>query len=574
MKIKMEMKTKAKTDEAENIQDNKKRISSISYIADFFKTAVIYLLTASMLTTAGLYINNLQNAGQAAEIPWEKMRILDIGGTVLSEMAINENHINPVQITITAEGNSFTAIYNNKSILDIYEGFKYSIRGIFSKNSGCRRLEKEEGEKLWKECTEKENSVYIKYAGDYIYPVIYTFLDKTLDIKNMADAFSDPSDKSREFALVHELFIIEEVEESPVYGIAKDMAGNVSVFIPEKETGEIIKSHINAANLLTYNNIAGVRVIPCEFLKGGDISSKTGVNGNNIKNLKFPVDFHLFYNYNTYSLILKFSNPVLGENDKIDTGKISVRNLFKILNFNIESSRSHLINNGIAFVDRKNTVSFYNDGQIIYNYRPPDLNLSNSLSSGSDETGGIHLSKFLGYDADYYTSYEKIKAASVFVSNIDNELTGNECNVYLESIASDSDENLEVIFCYYYEGIKIKINGSEEGIAVTINKNSIIEVNIKSLNVSVSSQNMIKNMNPVLILSRIDDLISQDIKNVEEAEQPEQIPEQIKEGAAKKYKLRYDKIQDKFIVNEFELIYNIDYTDGNNDSVKAVWEIK
>ena len=48
-----------------------------------------------------------------------------------------------------------------------------------------------------------------------------------------------------------------------------------------------------------------------------------------------------------------------------------------------------------------------------------------------------------------------------------------------------------------------------------------------------------------------------------------------------KYKLRYDKIQDKFIVNRFELAYNIDYSGiavyNNarvNDTVKAAWEIK
>ena len=562
---------KTKTEETEKVRKLRKKIKRKkrrTAAVDFFKTVAIYLLTVSMLTTAGIYINNRQNAGQTAEIPWEKRRMIESGGPVLSEIEINENHINPVQITITAENNSFTAIYNNKYISDIYEDFKYSIRGIFSKNSECRRLEKEEGEKLWKECTEKENSVYIKYAGNYIYPIIYAFLDKdkTVGIKNMADAFSDLPGKNREFAFVHELFI---VDEAPVYGVSKDIDGNVSVFIPETETGNIIKGHINTANLLTYNNIAGIRVIPCEFLKGEDISVKTGINGNNIKNLKFPADFHLFYNYTTYSFILKFSNPVLDENDKINTDKNSIRNLFKILNFNFESSRSRPVNNGISFVDRKNTVSFYNDGQIIYTYKPSDLNFSNSFNI--NETGGIHLTKFLGYDDEYYTYYEKIKAASVLVSSLDSDLTGNDCNIYLRSIISDSYDNLEVTFCYYYEGIKIKINGLEDMITVTINENSITEVKIKSLNVSVNSPNMTKkNMNPVLILSRIDDLISQDIENIEEAGQPEQSKEEI----AKKYKLKYDKIQDKFIVNEFELIYNINYAEGNNDSVKAIWEIK
>jgi len=185
-----------------------------------------------------------------------------------------------------------------------------------------------------------------------------------------------------------------------------------------------------------------------------------------------------------------------------------------------------------------------------------------------NETGGIHLSKFLGYDPDYYTSYEKIKAASVFVSRINSELAGNECDIYLKSITSDSDGNLTVSFCYYYDGIKIKINGLDEGIVITINKNSIIEVKIKS--VFISSHNMVKNMNPVLILSGIDDLISHDIDMIDMAEDLDKDKEKI----AQKYNLRYDKIQDKFIVNEFELIYNINYNDIYNNSVKASWEIK
>ncbi|MCL1859062.1 MAG: hypothetical protein FWF92_07485 [Oscillospiraceae bacterium] len=563
------MKTKTET-ETENFQERKSRRTAA---IDFFKTVAIYLLTASMLTAAGVYISNRQNASQPAEMPWEKRRIIESGG-VPAEININESQINPIQITITANGDSFTAIYNYKLISDsdINENFiKYSIRGIFSKNSECRRLEKEEGENLWKSCTEKENSVYVKYAGNYIYPVIYTFLDETWDIRNAADAFSD---KNRELAMVHELFI---VDEAPVYGIAKDTDGNVSVFIPETETGNIIKSYINTENLLTYNNTAGVIPYPCEFLKGDDISSKTGINSNNIRNLKFPVDFHLFYNHNTYSSVLKFSNPVSDENGKINTDQDFIRNLFKIFNFNIENSSSYPINNGITFTDGKdgkNTVSFYNDGRIIYNYKPSDLSLANL--SDINEPGGIHLIKFLGYDAGYYTSYEKIKAASVFVSSLDSELTGNGCSIYLKNIISDSDENLKVIFCYYYDGIKIKINGSDEGIVITINKNSITEVKINSLYLS-SLNVMIKNMNPILILTGTDDLITRDIESVEYTDNGngEEV-KKTKEEIAQKYKLKYDKIQDKFIVNEFELIYNIKYTDGKNngDSVKAVWEIR
>ena len=532
---------------------------------DFFKTAAIYLLTVSMLTSAGLYINAMQNAGQPAEIPWEKRRIIESGGTGLGEIKINENQINPVQITITAGNKSFTAIYNHEAISYFYEDFvKSSISGIFNRNSQCRRLEKEEGEILWNKCAEKENSVYVKYAGNYIYPVIYTFLDKTWDIRNPADAFSE---KDRELAMVHELFI---VDEESVYGVAKDIDGNVSVFMPDNETGSMIKSRINTENLSAYNNTAGGNPIQCEFLKSDDIADKTGINSNNIKNLRFPVNFHLFYNYNTYSSVLRFSNPILDENGKINTDKSLIRDLFKIFNFNIESAKSYLSGGGISFVDGKNTVSFYKSGQIIYNYKPSDANLSNSL-----ETGGIHLAKFLGYDADYYTPFEKIKAASVFVSRLSGELTGNGCDIYLKNIISDQDETLEVVFCYYYNGIKIKFDGLDDGIIIKIADNSITEVKIKSISAALSSQNMIKNINPILVLSGIDDLISQDINDINIDTDTENI--NIKEEIAKNYKLKYDKIYDKFTVNELELIYNInysDYTSKNNDSVKAVWEIK
>ena len=525
------MKTKTKT----NIESNIKKKSEKA--VDFFKTIAIYLLTASMLVSAGLYINARQNAGQSAEIPWEKLRIIESGGAVVEK--INENHINPVQITVTAGNNSFTAIYDNSLILDIYKDFKQSVRDIFGVKSKCQRLDKEEGDELWIKCAEKENSVYIKYAGNYIYPVIYAFLDKEWDTDNSAEAFSGFSEKDRELSMVHELFI---VNEPSFCAAAKDTDGNVSVFVPESGIANIIKSKINAENLSEYNNIEGV--IPCEFLKNDEINAKTGINGNNIRNLQLPADFHLFYKYVTYSSVLKFSNPVLDENNKINADQNFIRELFKVLNFNIENAGSHFINGGTAFRDGKNTVNFYNSGRIIY-------------------TGGIHLSKFLGYDSDYYTSYEKIKAASVFVSSLDANLTGNDCGIYLKKITSDPEENIEMFFSYYYGGIKIRTDGSDEGIAVRINSDSITEVKIESL--SISSPEMIKNINPVLILNGIDDLISQDMDMYNNPEE-----------TAQKYKLRYDKNRDKFIVNGFELIYNYDtdYTESDNSPVKAAWEIK
>ena len=515
---------------------------------DLVKTVLIYVLTVSMLATAGLYINERQSAGQSEEISEEKRRIFESGGTAFSK--IKDVSINPVQITVTAGYDSVTAIYNDKLIAEIYGDFIYSIRGIFNRNSECKRLEKEEGKELWGKCVSSENSIYIKYPGNYIYPVIYMFLDETWDIKNSADAFSN------ELAMVHEFFILEEEN---VYGVAKDIYGNVSVFRPESETGNILRSHINTVNLSAYNNNAGV--ISCEFLKNEDINTKTAINSNNIKNLKFPEHFHLFYNYNTYSSVLKFTNPVLDDGGKIDTERNFIKDFFRLCNFNAESSRQYTDKSGVTFIDGKNNIKFNNNGQIIYSYKPADIN----------DAGGIPLVKFLGYGSGYYTFYEKIKASEVFAGSLAGEITGGECNIYLTDIMSNGKGDLTVVFSYYYGGIKIKVNGCSDGIIVVINEKSITEVKINS--VYVSSSDMVKNRNPILELSGIDNEIDNEIARAiqshEDTENTEDLEEMKKAG---KYGFMYDKIQDKFIVNKFELIYSIDYV--NKDSVKAGWEIK
>jgi len=512
----------------EALRRRKKRIGAVT---DLFKTVMIYVLTVSMLTFAGIYISDRQNSGRTPDIPWEKMIIFGAGRTALGE--IDENQIIPVQITITAEGNSFTAIYNNDIISEIYKNFERNILGLFGVDTICGRLDKETGDKLWRACTEAANSVYIKYAGNYLYPVIYAFLDKT----------GNPEIFSGELATVHELFIIDE---APVYGVARDISGNVSVFIPEEITGDIIRSRLNTASLESaYNSIAGV--IQSEFLKGRDISAKTGVNRNNIKNLGFPDSFLLFNNYNTFSPVLRFSNPILDENGRISTEQSFIRDFFNLLNFNIESSGSYPVRNGITFVDGKTTANFYNDGLIVYN-------------------GEIHLSKFLGYDAEHYAFYDKIKAASVFAGNLPGELTGNESSLYLINITADPDETLRLTFSYYYNGIKIKVNGDDEGVAVMINQDSITGVRINSFQVNaLNPPVMIKDRNPILELSIIDGMISSDIESGA-----------AKEDLPQKYKLAYDKIQDKFIVNAFELVYNIDYTGSINDEdlTNAAWEIR
>lgn len=510
-------------------------------LIDFFKTGIIFFLTVSMLTLAGLYINARQNAGQGEEIPWEKMPIFAIGGMSLAE--INENHITPLQITITISGSTFTAVYNDKSVLNIYEyGIKYSIRDIFGKNSECRVLDQKEGNELWAKCAKLDKSVYIKYAGDYIYPFIYTFLDKEWNIKNSAGDFSG------DLAMVHELFIIDEGEP---LGVARDTYGRVSVFTPVPETKNKIKQRIGSAGLSACKNISGV--VPCYFLKNGDINAQTGFSENDIINLKFSESFHLFQNYDRYSFVLEFSNPIFDEENKINTDHAYIKNLFKNLNFNIENSASYSEGDGVTFRDSKNTVKFYNSGKIVYNHK---------LADSGDNGGGLHLAKFLSYDANYYTYYEKIKAASVFVKSLDGELTGNECKIYLKNISIDSNGDMKMSFSYYYEGAEIKIDGSNEAIVLTLNENSFTQIEINSIYIKPDGRGMVKNRNPVFDLKMIDREISKELET-----------SQSKEETARKYKMNYDETSGKFIVSDFRLVYNIDYKSVENNTVKAVWEL-
>ena len=520
------MRTQARI-RAENLRRRKKRTDAA---VDLLKTVMIYALTVSMLALAGLYINDRQNAGQAGEIPEEKMSIFE-GGSDPGE--IDERQISPVNITVTVEGSSFTAVYGDTAS-DIYGNFKDFVMDIFAPGSQCVKLNSEEGEKVWRECTRESNSVYIKYAGNYLYPVISAFLDK--DRESIA--------LSEELAMVRELFI---VDRTPVYGVARDIYGNISLFMPEEEAGAIIRDGLNTASLESaYNNIVEL-MIPGEFLKGEDISVKTGANRNGIKNLKFPDAFLLFRNYATYSAVLRFANPLLGEDGNIDTNQVFIGELFKLLNFNIENSgppRSD--RNGIIFSDRRTSVRFHGDGLIIYN-------------------GGIHLSKFLGYGAARrYTFYDKIKAASVFAGRLPPELTGNVSGLYLTGISSKGEESLTFTFGYYYGGIGIKINGGRDGVIIETDGNNITEVRINSLNVSAnpSPDNIIKNRNPILELGIIDGMISRETE------------ENGIEETAEKYKLAYDKIQDKFIVNEFEPVYNIDYSRNAGLPVAAERELR
>ncbi|MCL2775371.1 MAG: hypothetical protein FWD71_18800, partial [Oscillospiraceae bacterium] len=264
------------------------KINKAEKIVDFFKTVLIYALTVSMITAAGIYINARQNYGQTAEIPLEQRRIIENGGVIsAAKSEMNRNQVNPVQITVTVENDSRTCIYDDILISKVYEDFKVTVYGLL-KSSECKILDKTEGDALWKKCAEKTNSVYIRYAGDYIYPVLCAFLDTSADAgATAADAANsgDLSDNSvssiNNIARVRELFI---ADENPVYGVARDSDGNVAVFSPGESISSYISSQLDTKSLqYAYNDSAGG--IPCKFLKDGDIKSETGINKNNIQNL-------------------------------------------------------------------------------------------------------------------------------------------------------------------------------------------------------------------------------------------------------------------------------------------------
>ncbi|MCL2775016.1 MAG: hypothetical protein FWD71_16955, partial [Oscillospiraceae bacterium] len=290
----------------------------------------------------------------------------------------------------------------------------------------------------------------------------------------------------------------------------------------------------------------------------------------------FPEDFQLFYDY-TKSSVLNFSNPLLDDNtNNIDIDKIYIKKLFTaIFNFNAESAVYHS-NSASTYIDGQSAMKFFTNGQIIYSYAAPNPSDINNINTANDinDKGGVQLSRLLGYDAGgSYTFYEKIKAASIFVNGLPAELTGGELAggtgsslyLYLKSITTDKNQNLNITFAYYFKGIEIKINGYDYGVLIVMNSDSITDVTLNSFYVTLGET--VRNINPVIILSEFDDMISKDIKNGATAAE--------KENIAGKYKFEYDKNQDKFIVNKIDLNYNINYTNPASERrAEAQWVIR
>ena len=430
-------------------------------IIDLLKTIIIYILTGTMLASAGYYINARQNAGQRAEVPWEKQRILE-GRAVFSE--INSAQLNPVQITVTHDGESLTAVYDDILIAWLYDGFiPIAISGLFNSSAECELLDGPAGSEAWRAAAESADSVYIRYAGDYIYPVIYAFLDPSNH---------ESAGAVRDIAKVRELFILDM---DPVFGVSRDSEGNVAVFRPSEDNRdrEYISANINASLQTAYNISEGAG-IPSRFFAGvpGDLSS-----------LDLSASFHLPDTSRAiYSPVLAFENPLLSESGNIDLRQDYIIGLFRLLNFNHESA--YVLPGTADYTDGLISVSFAaGSGQIIYRHNNP---------------GGLHLSRFLGYDADNYSFFEKLRAASAFANALSRELAGgHDSSLFLKDIFFDGAE-LEIIFAYYYRGIKID-NG---GIKIRISGDFISESVIHAIR--IREHGLIKNIDPMLILREAD----------------------------------------------------------------------
>jgi len=518
-----------------------------SKIIDLIKTILIYILTGTMLASAGYYINARQNAGQRDEVPWEKRRIFE-GRAVFSE--IDGQQLNPVQITVTFGGASRTAVHDDNLIESIYDGFIITaISGLFNRSAQSVALGGAEGAELWRQAAASENSLYIRYAGDYIHPIIYAFLNP--------DNY-DGTGEGRAIVRIHELFI---VDMDPVFGIARDSDGNIVAFMPSDENRdrEIIGEHINATLQRAYNISVG-EGIPCRFLNNNIISGELGANRNNIENLSFIESFHLFdNNHAVYSPVLLFENPLLDEAGNINLQQEYIRSLFRLLNFNRESayfSQRRQIYTGVA----NSEVRFIADrGQIIYTHR--------------SSTGGLHLARFLGYDADYYTFFEKLRAASAFANSLSilsRELVGGaDTRLVLKDIFYENGD-LTVIFAYYFRGVEIRIAGMDGAVILRISRDRISEVTINTLRVSLHE--IIRNIDPMLILRETDRRIGQDISDILDYGGAA-MPDGLLEELAARYNLSYDKDSGKLLVNRLELVYNIDYSGGSGIS-EPVWVIR
>ena len=586
-------------------------------VIEFVKTTVIFILTFSMLTTAGIYMNERQNSGASSEVPLEKRRILENGGIKLSAIQINPNYINPLQIIITSDTKSIAAVYNSKVISDIYKEFTDFVLALFVNTAVCEKIgnenddndEQSEAAELWTRALNSPDSVYVKYAGDYVYPIIYDFLVQT-EVNEVEESYIYGENKV--MAKVRELFIlpadISDSSSSDFIGIAKDSDGNVSVFYPgmfksELEYGRLRGSSahasfisVNSENFAAYNNTTGI--VPCRFLKDGAIQDAAGFNKNNIQNLTLPEDFILF-DAHTYSAVLSYLNPIFDEYNQIDIRKgEKIGNLLKIFNFNIERSGLHFAEEngkiGKKFIEDHGSLTVFEDGRIFYNHTSSDTGTAeNNIVIPAININGIHLSNFLGYDSDYYTFNEKIRASGILINSLSAEIADNDGELYLSEVKFEQ-ERLTITFSYYYQGIKIKANNQDIGVSVVISNNTMTEADINI--VYITTEKTTRNLKQVTALSYFEAELkkskdtgsiseeAQDIAEVEEREETaanenvEAVPEimeiteteEIPEIEGTEGTEETEEV--KFAVKNLELVYNINTAAENNEHA-ASWVI-
>jgi len=518
-----------------------------------------------MLAMAGIYINARQNAGQRTEIPPEKQLIFGLGGSFFPE--IDERHLYPVQITVTRGGESMSAVGNDSLIARVYDNdaIRFAILMLFSSTTervifdSLDNLDRLEGEMYWQAAAASDNSIYIRYAGDYIHPLIHAFLSNNFETM---DTGGGP------VVTLRELFI---VDKDPVFGVTRDSQGNVAVFRPNSETlgREDMSARINASLQVAYNNIVGG--IPCRFLNSDIISGEQGANRNNIRNLRFCPSFHLLDHRLIYLPAISAENPLLDIAGNINLGNINtqenyIRQLFRLLGFHHERAYAVSSADLVTYRDVAQSVSFSNSGQIIYR-----------------NTEGLHLARFLGTDAEYFTFFEKMRAASAFANALSSGLIGgSESRLHLTDILfNDENDELTVIFAYYHAGTKVRINDTGGAVILRITQDGISEAVINT--VRLTPLEIKRSINPILILSEADRLISEYIAaHTEDGNNgtPGDLPSEVSETLSSVLNLRRGGTQSadgNFFVSRIELMYTIDLPNqyqGELNEFSPEWVIK
>ncbi|GHU36553.1 hypothetical protein FACS1894105_07090 [Clostridia bacterium] len=495
---------------------------------DLIKTISIFALTISMLVLAGVYIDARQNTGVSEEIPWEKRRIFENASFTAS--VPGSSLILPERITVTADGKSYTAVCDADLISTLFDSFKYTLLGVFAESSSADSAD----ETLWKECILAEDSLYFRFAGDYLPEVFRTYFSSstaapTVGVKSPADG-TEP--QGRQIYFTKELILANGGKLCAT----RDSSGNVTKISPDEFILQLLSSQLTGAELSAYTTNAGV--IPCAYPLRDDYSDSL---------ISLPASFQAESGAAAYSSCVTAGNPLTDQSGVLNSRSPEVSELLKNLKINAESAvfvgsggQITVIDNHAEITLTSGTLNPYRTA-VLYRYK------DDTYRAGE----GLHLSRFLGYDSDYFTFGEKLRAAGSFIGSLPAGVIGEGISPVLSDISAEQNGRIVYTFAYYYSGVKIMTDGSYTGASVTINGNMITDISL--ISIAITPEERIKNTNVMIAVSAVKSGIT-DIMNAEgEQSRDERIAE-----AEKDFNISYDKITDKFTLPGIDLVYNID----------------